>query len=128
MRTTTSSPGGTRSGARSRPGSQTAWLERGTRLRRARPASARARLIDSSPGDTILLAGKGHETYQIIGTESLDFDDREVARAGGLWADRTPQPPAEVFTPWRRAQLELTRHARELPDPDIGRAPDRGRR
>jgi hypothetical protein len=24
-------------------------------------------------------------------------------------------PPAEVFTPWRRAQLEVTRHARELP-------------
>jgi len=45
----------TRGGARSRAGSQTAWLERGTRLRRARPASARARLIDSSPGDTILL-------------------------------------------------------------------------
>ena len=28
-------------------------------------------------GDIILLAGKGHETYQIIGTEKHHFDDRE---------------------------------------------------
>ncbi|WP_199241745.1 UDP-N-acetylmuramoyl-L-alanyl-D-glutamate--2,6-diaminopimelate ligase [Desulfosporosinus sp. Sb-LF] len=31
-------------------------------------------------GDTILIAGKGHETYQIFGTEVHAFDDREVAR------------------------------------------------
>src|SRR5499425_1981243 len=31
-------------------------------------------------GDTVLIAGKGHETYQIIGAEVLSFDDREVAR------------------------------------------------
>jgi UDP-N-acetylmuramoyl-L-alanyl-D-glutamate--2,6-diaminopimelate ligase len=29
--------------------------------------------------DVILIAGKGHETYQIIGTEIFDFDDRLVA-------------------------------------------------
>lgn len=34
----------------------------------------------ASPGDVILIAGKGHETYQIIGKEVLDFDDRLVAR------------------------------------------------
>ncbi len=31
-------------------------------------------------GDVILIAGKGHETYQIIGDQTIDFDDREVAR------------------------------------------------
>jgi UDP-N-acetylmuramoyl-L-alanyl-D-glutamate--2,6-diaminopimelate ligase len=31
-------------------------------------------------GDTILIAGKGHEDYQVIGDEKLPFDDREVAR------------------------------------------------
>ena len=30
--------------------------------------------------DIILIAGKGHEDYQIIGTEKIHFDDKEVAR------------------------------------------------
>lgn len=30
-------------------------------------------------GDTVLIAGKGHETYQIIGTDSIDFDDVKEA-------------------------------------------------
>ena len=34
-------------------------------------------------GDTILLAGKGHETYQIIGTTKQPFDEREVVRSLG---------------------------------------------
>ncbi len=34
----------------------------------------------AGPGDMVLIAGKGHEDYQIIGTETLYFDDREIAR------------------------------------------------
>ena len=33
----------------------------------------------SSKGDVILIAGKGHETYQILGTETIKFDDKEEA-------------------------------------------------
>ncbi len=33
----------------------------------------------ADPSDTILIAGKGHEDYQILGTEKIHFDDREVA-------------------------------------------------
>jgi UDP-N-acetylmuramoyl-L-alanyl-D-glutamate--2,6-diaminopimelate ligase len=31
--------------------------------------------------DTVVIAGKGHEDYHIIGQQRLYFDDREVARA-----------------------------------------------
>ncbi|HXG82732.1 MAG TPA: UDP-N-acetylmuramoyl-L-alanyl-D-glutamate--2,6-diaminopimelate ligase [Pyrinomonadaceae bacterium] len=31
-------------------------------------------------GDVVLIAGKGHETYQIIGSQKFHFDDREIAR------------------------------------------------
>jgi len=34
----------------------------------------------AKPGEVVLIAGKGHEDYQILGTEKIHFDDREVAR------------------------------------------------
>lgn len=34
----------------------------------------------AKPGDVVLIAGKGHETYQIIGNNKYHFDDREIAR------------------------------------------------
>jgi len=37
-------------------------------------------LGEAQPGDCVLIAGKGHETYQIVGHERVPFDDREVAR------------------------------------------------
>lgn len=40
-----------------------------------------AAIAAARAGDTVLLAGKGHESYQIIGTERLHFDDREEARS-----------------------------------------------
>jgi len=33
----------------------------------------------ASAGDVVLLAGKGHETYQIVGKQKFDFDDAKVA-------------------------------------------------
>jgi UDP-N-acetylmuramoyl-L-alanyl-D-glutamate--2,6-diaminopimelate ligase len=38
----------------------------------------RAALAEARPGDTVLLAGKGHETYQVVGHDKLPFDEREI--------------------------------------------------
>jgi UDP-N-acetylmuramoyl-L-alanyl-D-glutamate--2,6-diaminopimelate ligase len=45
-----------------------------------RRAAIAAALAEARPADTVLLAGKGHETYQVIGTEKLPFDEREIVR------------------------------------------------
>ena len=45
-----------------------------------RREAIRAALMLSPAGSTILLAGKGHETYQIIGTQKRHFDEREIVR------------------------------------------------
>lgn len=45
-----------------------------------RRAAIQAALLEARPGDVVLIAGKGHEDYQIIGTTRHRFDDREVVR------------------------------------------------
>ncbi len=45
-----------------------------------RSAAIHQALGMAEAGDCVLIAGKGHETYQIIGDERLPHDDREVAR------------------------------------------------
>ena len=45
-----------------------------------RERAIRAALEFAQPDDIIILAGKGHETYQILKDGPLPFDDREVAR------------------------------------------------
>jgi len=44
------------------------------------------------PEDIVLIAGKGHETYQIRGTEKFDFDDR--AEASAALSDADPDSPS----------------------------------
>jgi UDP-N-acetylmuramoyl-L-alanyl-D-glutamate--2,6-diaminopimelate ligase len=45
-----------------------------------RLAAIHTALSEARAGDTVLLAGKGHETYQVIGTEKLPFDEREIVQ------------------------------------------------
>ena len=69
------------------PAAIAAAVERGLRTGRARyeieldraTAIERA-VLEARPGDSVLLAGKGHEPYQIIGSEKRPFDDRVEAR------------------------------------------------
>ncbi len=39
-----------------------------------------AAIAEARDGDIVLLAGKGHETVQVIGDQVLPFDDAQVAR------------------------------------------------
>lgn len=59
-----------------------------------RARAIRAALEEAQAGDTVLIAGKGHETVQLRGDESLPFDDRQVAarllrgRSGGAPSEK----------------------------------------
>jgi UDP-N-acetylmuramoyl-L-alanyl-D-glutamate--2,6-diaminopimelate ligase len=56
-----------------------------------RARAIRAALAGSAAGDIVLIAGKGHENYQIIGTQRLHFDDVEVAlQAAAALAEQRP--------------------------------------
>jgi UDP-N-acetylmuramoyl-L-alanyl-D-glutamate--2,6-diaminopimelate ligase len=44
-----------------------------------RREAIRKAVESAKPGDVVIIAGKGHENYQIIGNEKFHFDDREAA-------------------------------------------------
>lgn len=45
-----------------------------------RNRAIRKAILEAKPQDVVVIAGKGHETYQIIGSKTTDFDDRVHAR------------------------------------------------
>jgi UDP-N-acetylmuramoyl-L-alanyl-D-glutamate--2,6-diaminopimelate ligase len=58
-----------------------ASLRHGYLVLEDRRTAIRAALAGAQPGDVVIIAGKGHEDYQIIGTTKYHFDDREEVRA-----------------------------------------------
>jgi len=67
-------------GSSARGARTTSSPERGYFVEADRRAAIRLALSLVSAGDAVLIAGKGHEDYQILGTTKIHFDDREVAR------------------------------------------------
>jgi len=63
-------------GLKAVPESRRAWYQVIADRRRAIEAA----IQEAKSADMVLIAGKGHEDYQIVGTTKLHFDDREVAR------------------------------------------------
>ncbi len=59
-------------GLREAGGSYELELDRARAIERA--------ILEARPGDSVLIAGKGHEPYQLVGKERRDFDDRVEAR------------------------------------------------
>ncbi|MEJ2592243.1 MAG: UDP-N-acetylmuramoyl-L-alanyl-D-glutamate--2,6-diaminopimelate ligase [Candidatus Thiodiazotropha sp.] len=63
-----------------RPGAAVVEADRGRAIRQA--------IAEAQAGDLVLVAGKGHEDYQLVGDQTLHFDDREqVAEALDAWRE-----------------------------------------
>ena len=63
------------------PRSEWPEIKNGTYLMEVDRSTAIKKAVSLADGnDTILIAGKGHEDYQIIGTTKRHFDDREEAQ------------------------------------------------
>jgi UDP-N-acetylmuramoyl-L-alanyl-D-glutamate--2,6-diaminopimelate ligase len=50
------------------------------RVERDRRTAIAAAIAEAGPADAVLVAGKGHEDYQLVGGERRDFSDRELVR------------------------------------------------
>lgn len=61
-------------------GLTTGFYEKGYAVEPDRRKAIRLGITVSRPGDVVLIAGKGHEDYQIIGDKTIFFDDRNEAR------------------------------------------------
>ncbi len=67
-----------------------------------RQTAIRWAIAQADSKDTVLIAGKGHETVQIVGDEAIPFDDRHVAReclAGSMAHSASPRQKHRTRTP-----------------------------
>ena len=99
----------------------TGFREKGYVVEPDRKMAIQLAITLSRPGDTVLIAGKGDETYQIIGNNTISFDDRKEAkkalskvgnpnpeyRSYGCpkSATRNPKPETCNLIPWATAEI-----------------------
>jgi UDP-N-acetylmuramoyl-L-alanyl-D-glutamate--2,6-diaminopimelate ligase len=74
-------PGVKRGGGVERSLGELAAGSTGYHVEADRRAAIRAAIAAAREGDTVVIAGKGHEDYQILGAVKVHFDDREEAAA-----------------------------------------------
>ncbi len=67
-----------------------------------RRVAVRAAVAMGEEGDVVVIAGKGHETYQIEGDKKDFFDDREECREALQYVDELHQAGIDTSEfPWR---------------------------
>ncbi len=74
----------------SKAGIKTGFGKKGFVVEPDRREAIRLGVFVSQPGDILLIAGKGHETYQIIGKQKRSFDDRVEARQALSELEQSP--------------------------------------
>ncbi len=70
-----------------------------------------AAIAEATPGDVVVIAGKGHEDYQILGTTKHHFDDREEAATAVLerWSAAVDALADHVGATLHGASVDVTR-------------------
>ncbi|MEW6672900.1 MAG: UDP-N-acetylmuramoyl-L-alanyl-D-glutamate--2,6-diaminopimelate ligase [Thermodesulfobacteriota bacterium] len=74
---------------------KTGFAKKGFVVEPDRREAIRLGVSVSRPGDIILIAGKGHETYQIVGKQKRPFDDRSEARQAFSLLGKGPATQAQ---------------------------------
>jgi len=77
---------------------KTGFNRKGYVIEPDRREAIRLGISASRPGDIILIAGKGHETYQVVGKQKRPFDDRSEARQALATIDQGPLKSAAMKT------------------------------
>jgi len=76
----------------------TGFQEKGFVIEPDRKDAIRLAVAVARPGDTVLIAGKGNEPYQIIGEKTVPFDDRQQAQAALSVLTGGPSEPVQIET------------------------------
>jgi UDP-N-acetylmuramoyl-L-alanyl-D-glutamate--2,6-diaminopimelate ligase len=90
---------GLRTTALSRITANAAGSARGYVVEPDRRAAIALALRTADAGDIVVIAGKGHEDYQLVAGRRLDFDDRKVVREliGAFSEEGSERPPGTAY-------------------------------